>query len=105
MEWDLGIYGLLVLGVMSLAFGAIAALVTWTTASHWIGVAGAATYFVSGLFISEVLYGWATEEELQPNIDGLSFDEVLLFGLIPSVIVVAGMWLITRHGHAGSASG
>jgi hypothetical protein len=34
------------------------------------------------LFISEVWYGWAAQEELRPNIDGLSFDEVLLIGLV-----------------------
>lgn len=38
----------------------------------------AVVYFVAGILVSEVWFGWATEEELQPNIDGLSFDEVLL---------------------------
>jgi hypothetical protein len=33
------------------------------------------------MFISEVWFGWATQEELQPNIDGRSFAEVLLIGL------------------------
>ena len=46
-----------------------------------------------GLFISEVWFGWATQEELQPNIDGLSFDEVLLLGLVPGIVTV----LITRY--------
>ena len=27
-------------------------------------------YFVLGLLVSEAWFGWATEEELQPNIDG-----------------------------------
>ena len=97
MEWDLGLYGLLVLGLMSLAFGAVAALFTWTSASHLIGPVGAATYFVSGLITSEVLFGWATADDLQPNIDGLSFDEVLLIGSIPALIAVVGMWLLTRE--------
>ena len=38
-------------------------------------------------------FGWATEEDLQPNIDGLSFDEVLLFGLLAGIASV----LITRY--------
>ncbi len=42
---------------------------------------------------SEVWFGWATDEELQPNIDGLSFDEALLGGLISAVVAV----LVTRY--------
>lgn len=57
------------------------------------------TYFVSGLVISEVFFGWATEEDLQPNIDGLSFDEVLLLGLLAGVIVVAAAWIIAGRRH------
>jgi hypothetical protein len=35
------------------------------------------------------VFGWATEADLQPNIDGLSFDEVLLglFIAVPAVLV------------------
>lgn len=46
-----------------------------------------ASYFLAGLFISEVWFGWATEKELQPNIDGLSVDEVLI-GLVPGILAV-----------------
>jgi hypothetical protein len=28
------------------------------------------------------------EEDLQPNVDGLSFDEVLLIGLVPGIVTV-----------------
>jgi hypothetical protein len=56
----------------------------------------AITYFLSGLFISEVWFGWATEEDLQPNIDGLSFDEVLLIGLIPGIAAVLITWYVAR---------
>jgi hypothetical protein len=67
-------------------------------AGRWAGtrllwlVAGT-TYAAAGLLISEWWFGWATEEELQPNIDGLSFDEVLLIGLVPGVLSV----LVTRR--------
>ena len=98
MEWDLGLRGLGLLLVMSLGFGVIAQLVMWrkvTTRRLWL--IAAVTYFLSGVFISEVWFGWATEEDLQPNIDGLSFDEVLLIGLIPGVLVVFGTWYVTRR--------
>jgi hypothetical protein len=98
MNWDLGLQGLGVLAVMSLGFGAIAHLVVGRSTTRWLWVIAAATYFVSGLFISEVWFGWATEAELQPNIDGLSFDEVLLLGLVPSVLVVLLTWYSTRSG-------
>jgi hypothetical protein len=39
------------------------------------------------------LVRWATQEELQPNIDGLSFDEVLLLGLVPGILTL----LVTRY--------
>lgn len=98
MRWDLGIQGLSVLTLMSLGFGAIARFLAGRSGSRWLWVVGAATYFVSGLFISEVLFGWATGADLQPNIDGLSFDEVLLVGLIPSVAVVLLTWYVARSG-------
>jgi hypothetical protein len=62
-----------------------------------------AGFFVLGLFISEVLYGWATEEELQPNIDGLSRDEVLL-AIFPALaaVLLARRWGRRRNGHRGA---
>jgi multisubunit Na+/H+ antiporter MnhE subunit len=92
MQWDVGFVGLAVLALVSLGFGLVAQLVIGRHAGRWIWLAAGAAYFVLGLVISEVWFGWATEEELQPNIDGLSFDEVLL-GVIPGLIVV----LVIRH--------
>jgi hypothetical protein len=92
MQWDLGLQGLGLLVVMSLGFGVIARLVGRAT-TRWLWLIAAAGYFVGGLFISEVWFGWATQEELQPNIDGLSFDEVLLLSLVPGVVTV----LVTRY--------
>jgi hypothetical protein len=64
----------------------------------WAAVAG--VYFGLGLLVSELLFGWATEEDLQPNIDGLSRDEVLLIGLVPvAVAVIATRWIAKRHAH------
>jgi hypothetical protein len=49
------------------------------------------------------MFGWATVEDLLPNIDGLSFDEVLLIGLIPGIVAVVVTWYVTRRAHAGVA--
>jgi hypothetical protein len=63
-------------------------------------------HFLGGLFISEVWFGWATEEDLQPNIDGLSFDEVLLIGLVPVVAaVLVSMYVAQRGRRVTSVSG
>ena len=71
----------------------IAQLVVGKATTRWLWLIAAAGYFVGGLFVNEVWFGWATQEELQPNIDGLSFDEVLLLGLVPGIITM----LITRY--------
>ena len=98
MEWDLGPRGLGLLVVMSVGAGAIAALLFGAARTRWIWlVAASSTYVVVAVFISEVWFGWATEEELQPNIDGLSFDEVLL-GLVVGTIGFAIARSVIRHG-------
>jgi hypothetical protein len=93
MEWDLGLQGAAVLLAMSLAFGVLAQLVAGRATTRWLWLIGGATFFVTGLLTSEVWFGWATGEDLQPNIDGLSFDEVLLIGLLAGTASV----LVTRH--------
>jgi MFS family permease len=100
MQWDLGLQGIAVLVLMSLGFGLVAQLVAARRTNRWVGLIAAAVYFVSGLFISEVWFGWATEEDLQPNIDGLSFDEVLLIGLVPGIAAVLATGYLTRKAAA-----
>lgn len=98
MQWDLGLQGLGLLALMSLGFGVIAQLLMWrATTTRWLWLIAAAAYFVAGLFVSEVMFGWATEADLQPNIDGLSFDEALLISLIPGVLAVIATWYLTRR--------
>jgi hypothetical protein len=92
MQWDLGIRGLGLLVLMSLGFGVIAQLIGGWRTTRWLWLIGAAAYLVGGLIVSEIWFGWATEEELQPNIDGLSFDEVLLLAIVPGIVAV----LVTR---------
>ena len=99
MEWDLGLWGVAYLLAMSLVFGGVAHLVAGRVTTKWLWLIAAFGFFVLGLVISEVFFGWATAEDLQPNIDGLSRDEVLL-GAVPAMAAVlfARRWVLRRHG-------
>ncbi|HJQ94116.1 MAG TPA: hypothetical protein VJ935_00210 [Acidimicrobiia bacterium] len=98
MQWDLGWQGLGLLVLMALGFGVIAHLLVGRTTARWLWLVAASAYFLSGLFISEVWFGWATQAELQPNIDGLSFDEVLGIALIPGIAaVVIARYVVRRR--------
>jgi hypothetical protein len=97
MNFDLGFQGLGLLIAMSLGFGAIAQLVLWKATTHWLWLIAATAYFLGGLFASEVWFGSATVDELQPMIDGLAFDEVLLIGLVVGLLAVAVTWYVTRR--------
>lgn len=101
MHWDLGLQGFAVLVVMALVFGVVVQLLFWDRALRWLWAAGAAVFAVLGLLISEVWFGWATAADLQPNIDGLSFDEVLL-GLVIAVALAIGVRYVVRDRTAGS---
>jgi hypothetical protein len=87
MEWDLGVIGLATMLGMAVAFGLLSQLFAGGATTRWLWPIASAVYFVSGLLISEAWFGWATDEELQPNIDGLSFDETLL-ALVPGIAAV-----------------
>jgi hypothetical protein len=100
VQWDLGFQGVAVLIVMSLAAGIVAQLVLRRV--QWAWLIGSAAFFVLGAFISEVWFGWATAEELQPNIDGLSFDEVLIGLLLSIVLVVVARLLMRRAPSPGT---
>jgi hypothetical protein len=85
MQYDLGLTGLGILIVLSLGFGIIAQILG-RAETRWLWLIGAAGWFVGGLYMSEVLFATATEDEIQPIIDGLAFDEALLGGLIGGVV-------------------
>lgn len=90
MEWDLGWQGIGVLAGLSLGFGILAQLFWLSMKTWWVWILGTVLFFAAGLLISEVWFGWATAEDLQPNIDGLSFDEVLIgFAVGIPVLLVA----------------
>ncbi len=88
MQWDLGWQGVGTLALMSVVFGAFAQVVFWNRATWWVGLVAALAAFLVGVFVSEVWFGWATAEELQPNIDGLSFDETLISYVIGGLLVL-----------------
>jgi hypothetical protein len=97
VQFDLGLAGLGLLIVISLGFGVVAQLFG-RAGIRWLWLIAAAGWFIGGLFASEVVWGAATTEELQPIIDGLAFDESLLGGLIVGAFVV----LATRYLTGGS---
>ena len=98
MDWDLGSRGLLYLAAMSIGFGLLAQLLSGRAAPKWLWPLVSGVYFGVGILVSEFWFGSATEEDLQPNIDGLSRDEVLLLGLVPvAVAVVVTRWMARRH--------
>jgi Na+/proline symporter len=95
----MGLQGLGVLLAMSVAFGVFTQVVFWGHATRWLWLAAAALMFAIGLFVSEGLFGWATEADLQPNIDGLSFDEVVVTFLVAIVVVLAARAFTWRKSH------
>lgn len=99
MQWDLGLGGLAVLASMSLGFGVAAGLLVGRDVVYRMWALGITTVacFVFGIFTSEVLFGWATEKDLQPNIDGLSSDEALLSSVLVTVVVVLVMRYVARR--------
>ncbi|MGH3119035.1 MAG: hypothetical protein ACRDQ2_18360 [Gaiellales bacterium] len=107
MQSDLGLQGLAALGAISLGFGVSAGLLVNKGAGRRLGATAITTVACLGigLVTSEVLFGWATEEELQPNIDGLSRDEVLLSSVLTTAVVVLIMrYIAHREGDPKSAS-
>lgn len=102
MEWDLGIQGAALLTLISLGFGAAGGLLAGHDWGRRLRTAVIATVacFGAGLLASEWVFGWATEEDLQPNVDGLSRDEVLLSSLLTTAVVVLVVRYVA-HRHEG----
>lgn len=90
MTWNLGFQGLSLLFVMAFGFALVGAGAGGADLAHRLrtGIITGIACLLVGVFTSEVWFGWATEEELQPNIDGLSFDEVLISGIVTTALVV-----------------
>jgi hypothetical protein len=99
VDWDLGAAGVGLLVAMSAGFGLVSQVVAGRRTTRWMWLIGAGTFFVVGLLISEAWFGWATEEDLQPNYDGLSFDETLL-AIFPSIAIVIAVRRMIRRRRA-----
>lgn len=97
MEWDLGMVGILTLVGMALAFGLAAQLVAGRGSTSWLWAIASGVFFLAGLLTSEAWFGEATEEELQPNVDGLSVDETLLIGVLAGVAAVVVARRLTKR--------
>jgi hypothetical protein len=97
MHIDLGLQGLGILAACSLGFGLVAQIVG-RSAGRWMWLIAGIGWFVGGLFVSEVMFATSTEDEIQPIIDGLAFDESLLGGLIVGLLAAIGTWLAARGG-------
>jgi len=100
VQLDLGLAGLGLLIIIALGFGVIVQVIAWRAATHWLWLVGAAAWFIGGFVASEVVWGTATVEELQPIIDGLAFDESMLGGVVLGVPVVLVTWYVTRRSRA-----
>lgn len=96
MTYDIGSTGLQILLAYSFGFGAIAQLIVGVPRARWLWFLAAAGWFLGALFLSEVLFGTATVNEIQPIIDGLAYDEALLGGLLGGLIVTFVTWFATR---------
>lgn len=107
MQWDLGSEGLLVLGALSLGFAVVAGLLVgggWARRSWAMGITTVACFGV-GLLTSEWVFGWADEEELQPNVDGLSRDEVLLSSVVTTAVVVVLVRYVAHRAQGPTSHG
>ena len=107
MQWDLGLQGLAVLGAISLGFGVCAGLLVGKDWARrlWATAITTAACFAVGVLTSEWLFGWATDEDLQPNVDGLSRDEVLLSSLLTTTAVVLVMRYLAPRGERPTHGG
>ena len=107
MEWDMGLGGLAYLLAMSIGFGVVAHLIWGRGVTRWMWLIATSVFFVSGLLISEAWFGEMTEDELQPIVDGLSRDEVLL-AIFPGLAAVFLTRYVVKHrqsqGHGSRAA-
>ncbi len=93
---DLGIQGLGILLGLSLVYGAFALVIFGRSSTYWVGPIAAVAAFIAGFFMSEVVVGTMTIDEIQPIIDGLAFDEAMLGGLGAALLASVATWATLR---------
>ena len=92
MEFDLGFQGLAILFALAVGVGLVAQFLG-RPGTVWAGLIAGVAAFLGGPFVSEVMFAGATEEEIQPVIDGLAFDEALLGSILVGLVAM----LVTRY--------
>jgi hypothetical protein len=107
MQWDLGLQGLAMLGARSLGFGVVAGALVGRGRLYRLRATAitAVACFGAGVLTSEWLFGWATERDLQPNVGGLSRDEVLMSSLLTTAAVVVVMRYLMHRTEAPTKGG
>ena len=98
MKLDLSLEGFALLYMFSTIFGLTAHLILARSSTPWMWLIGSIAYFIGGFIASEVFFGYATVDEIQPVIGGLAVDEALFGGLLVGVPVVLVTWYLARHG-------
>lgn len=101
MKLDLALEGFALVFMFSMIFGGVAHVVLARSSTPWMWLIGALAFVVGGLIASEVFFGNATVDDVQPFIGGLAVDESLLGGLALGVPVVLVAWYLSRGSRIG----
>ena len=97
MKLDLALEGFALLYLFATIFGGVAHLVLARSSTRWMWLIGSVAFFAGGFVLSEVFFGNATVNDVQPFIGGLAVDESALGGLLVGVPVVLVAWYLARH--------
>ena len=97
MNFNLALEGFALLFMFSVIFGSLAHVLLARSSTPWMWLIGSAAFFVGGLIASEIVWGTATIDEVQPIIGGLAVDESMLGGLLLGVPVVLVSWYLGRQ--------
>jgi len=97
VKLDLALEGFALLFMFSMIFGGAAHIVLARSSTSWMWLVGAAAFMLGGIVASEIFFGNASVEELQPFIGGLAVDESMLGGLALGLPVVLVVWYLARH--------
>ncbi len=97
MKLDLALEGFALLYMFSTIFGGVAHVLLAKSSTQWMWLIGAVAFFVGGFILSELFFGNATVEDVQPFIGGLAVDESAFGGLLLGVPVVLVTWYLSRR--------
>lgn len=98
MKLELALEGFALLYMFSTIFGGAAHVMFARSSTRWMWLIGSVAFFIGGLVMSEVFFGTATVDDVQPFIGGLAVDESAFGGLLLGVPVVIATWYLARTG-------